>query len=258
MTPNQHGLGWIPDRKDERDYIFQAKVVAPMTLPGHIDLRDECPPIYNQGQLGSCTANALAGAFDFDRAKEGKPFMTPSRLFIYWNERDMEGTIDSDAGAEIRDGVKVLLKDGTPPESEWPYDIAVFTEKPSEQAFTDAEKNLALTYQRILRPSNNPTHDMLVCLSSGYPFVSGISVYESFESPAANTTGIISLPQKDEKLLGGHAILVVGYDITKQQFICRNSWGTGWGDQGYFYLPFAYLEDPNLSSDQWLIRTVEV
>src|SRR6266702_1812120 len=163
MTPNQHGLGWVRDEPDERDYIFQPKVVAPTKLPDHIDLRTACPPVYDQGQLGSCTANALAGAFDFDRKKEGKPFMTPSRLFIYWNERDIEGTVDSDAGAQIRDGVKVLLKDGTAPEAEWPYNIAKFTAKPPKKVFADAEKNQALTYQRILRPKNDPNHDMLAC-----------------------------------------------------------------------------------------------
>ena len=258
MTPKQHGLGWLPDKHDERDYIFQATIVEPTKLPSSIDLRPECPPVYNQGQLGSCTANALSGAFDFDRKKEGKDFMSPSRLFIYWNERDMEGTVSSDAGAMIRDGVKVLLKIGTPPETDWPYDIGNFTVKPSAHAFNDAEKNLALQYQRILRPANDPSHDMLVCLASGYPFVSGITVYESFESEEAATTGVISIPAKSERILGGHAIVVVGFDMDKQLFICRNSWGDGWGDHGYFYLPFAYLEDTSLSSDQWLIRTVEV
>ena len=258
MTPNKHGLGWVPDEPDERDYVFRPKVVAPVKLPKRVDLRSSCPPIYDQGQLGSCTANALAAAFDFDRKKEGRNFMTPSRLFIYWNERDMEGTVDSDAGAQIRDGVKVLLKDGTPPEKEWPYNIAKFTVKPSKKAFTDAEKNQALTYQRILRPENDPTHDMLACLAGGYPFVSGIIVHQSFESPNATKTGVIPLPGRSDPALGGHAIVVVGYDTAKQQFICRNSWGTSWGDSGYFYLPFAYLENASLSSDQWLIRTVEV
>ena len=258
MTPKRHGLGWVPDKPDERDYIFRPKVVAPMKLPPAVDLRTDCPPVYNQGQLGSCTANALGAAFDFDRRKEGKRFMTPSRLFIYWNERNMEGTVDSDSGASIRDGVKVLVKLGTPPETDWPYDIAQFTVRPPEKAYQDAEKNQALQYQRILRPRNDPVHDMLVCLSGGYPFVSGITIYESFESEHAAATGHIPLPAEGEKTLGGHAIVVVGFDASKQHFVCRNSWGDDWGNHGYFYLPFAYLERPEWSSDQWLIRTVEI
>lgn len=258
MTPKQHGLGWIPDHPDERDYIFRPKAVAPVRLPARVDLRSQCPPVYDQGQLGSCTANALAGAFDFDRKKEGKAFMTPSRLFIYWNERDMEGTVSSDAGAEIRDGVKVLIKLGTPPETDWPYDIAEFTVRPPKKAFADAEKNQALVYQRIMRPANDPLQDMLACLSTGYPFVSGIQVYQNFESDQATTTGVIGMPGKHEQLLGGHAILIVGYEQDKKRFICRNSWGETWGDKGYFYLPFPYLESAALAPDQWLIRTVEV
>jgi C1A family cysteine protease len=260
MTPQGHGLGWIPDLPDQRDFLFdaqavRAKVTAP--IPEKIDLRDQCPPIYNQGQLGSCTANALAAAFDFDRHKEGDPFLGPSRLFIYWNEREVEGTTSSDAGARIRDGVKVLRSVGTPPETDWPYIIERFTEKPDARSFADALKNQALTYQRIVTPHDDPTHDMLACLAWGYPFVSGISVYESFESPASVSTGVIPMPNPSEKLLGGHAILVVGYDQTAQHFICRNSWGEAWGDKGYFYLPFAYLTSHGLASDMWVIKTVE-
>lgn len=258
ITPKKHGLGWIPDLPDQRDFTFDAKaelakLVAP--LPKSADLRSKCPPVYNQGQLGSCTANALAAAFDFDRHREGDQFMTPSRLFIYWNERDMEGTVHSDAGARIRDGVKVLRKIGTPPETDWPYDIAEFTKRPNAKSFRDAHKNEALTYQRITMPSNDPTNDMLICVASGYPFVAGITLYESFESPAVTKTGVVPMPAKGEQLLGGHAILVVGYEQGTKRFICRNSWGRSWGDKGYFYLPYAYLTSRGLASDMWVIRT---
>lgn len=258
MTPQQHGLGWVPDVPDQRDYIFQPRVLPPTRLPKRIDLRDKCPPIYDQGQLGSCTAQALAAAFDFDRQRQGKPFMSPSRLFIYWNERDIEGTIDSDAGAMIRDGVKVLVKLGTPREMIWPYDIEKFTLKPTPDAYVEAEKNQALVYQRIMRPQDTPSQDMLLCLSMGYPFVTGFTVYESFESADVARTGLVPMPGPDERVLGGHAIVVVGYDLEKQLFICRNSWGEAWGDKGNFSMPFAYLEDRNLSSDQWTLRSVEV
>jgi C1A family cysteine protease len=200
----------------------------------------------------------LGAAFDFDRKKEGRNFMTPSRLFIYWNERDIEHTTQYDSGAYIRDGIKVLTKLGTPPEKEWPYVISKFTAKPSAKCFSDALKNQSLVYERIVTPAATPANDMLACLASGYPFVTGIVVYESFESDHANATGVIPMPGTSEAQLGGHAILIVGYDQSKQSFIFRNSWGTGWGDKGYGYIPFAYLTNKGLASDMWVIRTVEV
>jgi C1A family cysteine protease len=259
VTPQNHGLGWIPDVPDQRDYIFKPlRVVAPTELSKQVDLRDHLPPVYDQGNLGSCTGQALAAAFDFGRKKQGEPFMSPSRLFIYWNERDSIGTVDSDSGAMLRDGIKVLAKLGTPREAVWPHDISQFTVKPDERAYIEAEKNQALVYQRIMRPPEDRTHDMLLCLGDGFPFVTGFTLYQSFESDEVRRTGIVPMPAMDESMLGGHAVVVVGYDLDKQHFICRNSWGEAWGDKGDFYLPFAYLAHGGLSSDQWTIRTVEV
>lgn len=247
-----HAYGYRPDQRDQRDFTFTATVAK---LPPSVDLRtsDHLPAVYDQGQLGSCTANALAAAFDFDRSKQGGSFLTPSRLFIYWNERDLEGSVDSDAGAAIRDGVKVLKNIGVCAESEWPYEIADFKTKPSDQAFSDAGANEALTYKRV----NRSLSDMRGALASGLPFVAGISVYESFESQTVATTGIVPMPERSEALLGGHAILVVGYDDGPKRFTCRNSWGTGWGIEGYFELPYDYLTHTGLSSDMWVIETVE-
>lgn len=259
ITRKKHGLGWLPDVPDQRDLIFEApRVLPPAKLPRVVDLRPDCPPVYDQGLLGSCTAQALASAFDFNRKKQEQPFMFPSRLFIYWNERDIEGTVDTDSGAMIRDGVKVLVKLGTPKERTWPYDISRFTEKPPKKAFVEAKKNQALSYQRILRPRYNRLQDMMICLSLGFPFVTGFTVYESFESEKVAKTGIVPMPSHDEHILGGHAILVVGYNQHTRRFICRNSWGTDWGDKGDCYLPFEYLEDSGLSSDQWTLRSVEL
>lgn len=260
ITPKGHGLGWIADQPDHRDKIFKPKsemLRMVQQLP-KVDLRPQCRPVFDQGQLGSCTANALAAAFDFDRAKEGRQFMTPSRLFIYWNEREIEGTINQDAGARIRDGVKVLNKIGTPPESLWPYNIDEFAVKPPANDFTVAGQNLVTSYHRIVTPHDDPTRDMLAALAGGLPFVTGISVYASFESASAAKTGLIPLPKTSEALLGGHAILIVGYDTAKQLFSFQNSWGTSWGDNGFGYLPFDYLTNRGLASDMWLLRTVEV
>ncbi len=262
ITPQKRGLGWIPDVPDQRDKIFrplpEALKLTRLAAVTRIDLRDQCPPVYDQGQLGSCTANALAGAFDFDRGKQGHSFMTPSRLFVYWNSRYMEGTIDTDAGATLRDGIKSLNVSGVPPEIDWPYIIDKFRDKPSEKSYQDAQESQTLEYRRIVTPHDDPSHDMLACLNEGYPFVTGIAVYESFETPDTERTGIIPMPEPEERLLGGHAVLVVGYDVGKKHYIVRNSWGSDWGDEGHFYLPFEYLTSKGLASDMWMIKTVEV
>jgi C1A family cysteine protease len=254
MAKTRGAYGWQPDVPDHRDHLYAAPVVHLKALPGAVDLRPKCPPVYDQGQLGSCTANAIAGAIQFDRRKQKlTPDFTPSRLFIYYNERAMEHSIQSDSGAQIRDGIKSVAKLGDCPEPEWPYDIKKFTAKPSKQCYSDASKYQALQYQRVAQVPNQ----LKGCLASGYPFVFGFSVYDAFESDAVAKTGVLNMPGPKEKLLGGHAVLAVGYDDKKQVFIVRNSWGPKWGIKGYFTMPYAYLTDSNLADDIWTIRLVE-
>jgi C1A family cysteine protease len=244
--------GWVPDLPDHRDHFYAAPLVNLGVLPDKMDLRPNCPPVYDQGQLGSCTANAIAAAVEFTLKKEEKTDFLPSRLFIYYNERVMEGTVDSDSGAMIRDGIKSVSKQGDAPETEWPYDIAKFKVKPSAQVYRDAKKHKAMQYQRVIRNLNQ----MKGCLASGFPFVFGFTVYESFESPEVAKTGQVNMPAANEQQIGGHAVLAVGYDDSAQRFIVRNSWGEGWGLAGYFTMPYTYLTDSNLSDDFWTIRAV--
>jgi C1A family cysteine protease len=246
--------GWLPDLPDERDHFYAAPVAATAVLPASADLRPQCPPVYDQGQLGSCTANAIAGAIQFDRLKQQlAQVFVPSRLFIYYNERATEHTVDSDSGAQIRDGIKSVAKLGDCPETEWPYTIARFKTKPSPECYADALRYRVVSYQRLM-----PVLSQLKgCLASGYPFVFGFTVYESFESPQVARTGHASLPGSSERAIGGHAVVGVGYQDAKQWFIVRNSWGSGWGLKGYFTLPYAYLTDENLASDFWTIRVVQ-
>ena len=174
-------------------------------------------------------------------------------MFIYYNERVIEHTVDSDSGAQIRDGVKSVHKLGAPPETDWPYDINQFSQKPPEQAYTDAKNYQAILYQRV-----TPTLGQLKgCLASGYPFVFGFTVYESFESQEMANTGHLGMPGTGEKQLGGHAVLAVGYEDSSQTFIVRNSWGADWGIKGYFTMPYPYLLQGTLASDFWTIRSVE-
>lgn len=244
-------FGWKPDNPDPRDRAF--KVVAPRAVPPLIDLRDQCPPVYNQGNLGSCTANALGAAFQFEQKKQqDKDYFIPSRLFIYYNERAMEGTINQDAGAMIRDGIKTMVKDGVCPETMWPYKECKFTKKPSADCYKVALDNQVLQYLRI-----GSFTEMKQCLADGFPFVFGFSVYDSMMTDTVARTGEVPIPGANEQAVGGHAVMAVGYDDSKNAFIVRNSWGEGWGLKGYFYLPYWFAQTAGQSADYWTIRLVE-
>lgn len=244
------GLGWRPELPDQRDFRF---VERPVGLPAEVDLRSQLPPVYDQGQLGSCTANAIAVHLDFNRQKQGEDFITPSRLFVYYNERVIEKSVESDAGATIRDSVKAIVKYGAPREHAWPYKVTKFAEKPPETAFKQAVKYEAVSYYKLGRSLSALQN----CLALGFPFVIGFTVYDSFYDIGAD--GLMKIPGGSEAVQGGHAVCVVGYKPIngKLHFIVRNSWGRDWADKGYFYMPSDYLMNPQLSSDFWTLRQVK-
>lgn len=246
-------FGWIPDLPDQRDFLYAAPMPYQADIPPKVDTRSVCPAVYDQGQLGSCTANAIGGAIEFDQKKQKSMEFVPSRLFIYYNERVIEGTVNQDAGAQIRDGIKSVAKAGAPPETDWPYDITKFTNKPSDTAYSDAAKHLVTSYQRLVQELNT----MRGCLASGYPFVFGFTCYESLESQQVAQTGVLPMPHATDKPIGGHAVVCVGYDDDERVFFVRNSWGSKWGQQGYFTMPYAYLTNPRLAADFWTIRSVQ-
>jgi C1A family cysteine protease len=253
MADVNKGMGWVPDLPDGRDLLYAAPPKPLVKLPDKVDLRDKCPPVYDQGELGSCTANAIGAALEFDQIKQRQKAFTPSRLFIYYNERAMEGSVDSDSGAMIRDGVKSVAKRGAPKEDTWPYEIERFRDKPNKAAYTEGKKNQAILYMRV----NQTLGQMKGCLAEGFPFVFGFTVYTSFLGGQVAKTGKVPMPRANERVEGGHAVLAVGYDEDEQRFIVRNSWGPKWGMSGYFTMPYPYLVQPSLSRDFWTIRRVE-
>lgn len=247
------GYGWVPDLPDHRDTLYGAVRRVPAKLPRSVDLRPQCSPVEDQGDLGSCTGNSIAGAVEFLEQKDGVPLTNVSRLFIYYNERVVEHTVNSDSGAMIRDGIKTLVKQGVCSEKKWPYVISNFTSKPSAACYKEALNHQVTAYARL-----QTVDEMRVCLAGGYPFVFGFTVYQSFESQQVAKTGVVPMPNKSkEKVLGGHAVLAVGYDDAKKCFLVRNSWGPNWGMKGYFTMPYDYLADRNLSDDFWTIRRQE-
>lgn len=239
---------WIPDRADPRDKLYQAPRRF-LGLPLRVDLRPACSPVEDQGSLGSCTGNASVGALEFLERKFGGRFEDLSRLMAYYNGRKIEGTVRQDSGCEIRDVIKGLAKVGTCTEALYPYDVRRFTRAPSKAALADAAGRKITSYHRIagLDP-------LRACLAEGYPVVFGFTVYASFESDEVARTGVLSMPAKNERELGGHAVLAVGYDDAKRALIVRNSWGEGWGQKGYFEMPYGYIENASLSDDFWTVR----
>lgn len=252
MTKTKRCYGWVPDLPDHRDIMYSAVHKIPAELPPLVDLRPTCSPVENQEELGSCTANALVGALEFLENKDKIPYTDLSRLFVYYNERVIEHTTSSDSGAMIRDGIKTLAKQGICSEKIWPYDISKFSDKPGHNCYKEATKHRITTYSRL-----QAIDEMRTCIADGYPFVFGFTVYQSFESQEVAQTGIVQLPQPGEQPLGGHATLSVGYDDSQKRFTVRNSWGSDWGIQGYFTIPYDYLANNNLADDFWTIRRGE-
>ena len=244
--------GWIPDLPDARDLVYQLPRKAG-PVPPSADLRSGCPVVYDQGDLGSCTANAIGAAIEFDQMKQKLAYTVPSRLFIYYNERALEGTIDTDSGAQIRDGIKTVAAQGACPEPMWPYLEASFANRPPAPCYKYGKLHPAVQYARVAQDPGQ----MKAILAAGYPFVFGFTVYESFESDAVAKSGIVPMPSSTETVLGGNAVMAVGYDDASQRFLVRNSWGSGWGMGGYFTIPYGYLTDSNLADDFWVIRVVK-
>ncbi len=263
-----HRYNWKPDFPDHRDFSFALRTSQVKALPFKIDLRPQCSPVFDQGKIGSCTGNSLAGALEFLQLKELKDrspdvkdpqvlipgkFACFSRLFIYYNERALEGQTDLDRGAALRDGVKSLVQWGACRESLCKYTAAQVFKKPLASAYKDALPHRITQYLRL-----EGLEDVRQCLAQGYPVSFGFSVFESFETPQVMKTGIMPMPDPSERFMGGHAVLAVGYDDESRHLIVRNSWGDKWGQKGYFMMPYGVIESgrggAKMAQDFWTLR----
>lgn len=255
LTPRRVSrYGWRPDSLDGRDHLLAVRPSS--VLPVEVDLEPTLPSPYDQLQIGSCTANAVAALLEHAFMAEGGKPITPSRLFIYYCERVLEHTTREDAGAEIRDGLKVVSKLGAPPETDWPYvdDGKAFAKRPPTKAYKHGKVFKATAYAKV------PQAQLAIqtVLSQGTPIAYGFTVYQAFEGPEVASSGIVPMPAAGEAQLGGHAVVLCGYKTINGQlyFKVRNSWGAGWGLGGYFYMPAAYVLDASLSSDFWCVTAV--
>ena len=261
LTPRR--FGWVRDKDDERDH----KYLPPEDLiPDTSSLREKMPAVLNQENLGSCTANALANAVRFCEKEERHRNTPESRLFIYYNERALEGTVDKDCGAEIRDGIKTINENGVCAESIWPYDVTAFKIKPPKECYDQARLHKALRYLSL---EQNVEH-MRTCLNSGFPIIIGFDVFASIDSVETAKTGTVPDPPTPvsggeggggggavEKPIGGHCVLLTGYDDNTKRFEFQNSWGKGWGKEGFGTLSYEYMTNPDLASSLWTVRFVE-
>jgi C1A family cysteine protease len=267
MPSKKRRLNWKPDLPCAHDkkYALHPEKLAATPDVTAVDLRSKCSPIEDQGDLGSCTGHAIVGNLEFLELQEIAANMAAaqspevfdvatfdpiSRLYIYYNERQIEGDVSSDAGATLSDGTQAVQTYGVCRESLWPYSDALAFRKPSDQCYAEGVQHKVLFAYRL-----NDLDDMKTCLKNGFPFVMGIGVYDSFMSPEVEATGQVPMPNlQTETLQGGHAVCCVGFNDQAGHLIVRNSWGTSWGDGGYFYLPYAYATDLDLTSDLWTLR----
>lgn len=282
ISPGGRKYDWHPDLPDPRDKLF-SETTIPLTLPPkERDLRPDMPPVYDQRTIGSCTANALCGIFDFHQVRQLKEegqgpqefdprqYHPSSRLFLYGLEREMIGTFNEDSGAFLRDGIKSLWRVGLCREALHPYQNSYLFQRPSDEAKAEAVKHRITDYFRLKNIA-----EMKACIAAGLPFAFGFMVFESFESEHTKRTGVVIMPNvQQERDYGGHAVAAVGYKDTdtlpdgrpiepmviypggpvhQGYFIVRNSWGPGWGDGGHFFMPYNYFT-PDLSDDFWSFR----
>ena len=240
----------VKDILDLRDILYSNRhIVDSQVLPKNIDLRNKCSPIVDQGQLGSCTANAIvSGLREYVIINnERSPLVRMSRLYLYWWERYSEGTVNEDSGASLRDGMKILQQKGVCTEATRPYDINKFTVVPTNLENNEAKKYTIPGYQRL-----NSISDIKHALCNDHLVAFSIVIYESFEN-SIGSNGIVPIPQANEQELGGHAMCIVGYNDTLLggSFIVRNSWGTNWGANGYCYIPYTMYK---YIMDAWTVK----
>lgn len=236
-----------------RDYRAQANVAS---LPRRVDLRPRCSAVEDQGQLGSCTANAMVGAVEFLERAQGKPALDLSRLFVYFNARRAAGCVEVDSGATIAGAMAAFLAFGAPPEAVWPYQPAAFMMTPDAGAYREGLAHQPAEYARV-----DGLDAVKGALARQHPVVFGIQLPERCYEEAGRT-GRMPTVTEDEVAAarqggGGHSMLLVGYDLDEGALIVRNSWGAGWGDNGYFLMPFDVLETGSGPGDTWILGQLE-
>lgn len=273
-------FGWLPDLPSIADYTVEHRKVKPLlvkvykagdkdVLPAKADLRSWCSPVEDQRDLGSCTANAGVGIVEYYERRAFGRHINASRLFLYKTTRELQRST-GDTGAFLRTTMEAMVLFGLPPEDYWPYVVADFDREPSAFLYSFGQNYQALSYYR-LDPAGTAKPALLdqirANLASGLPAMFGFTVYNSYIQASVANKGAIPYPVKGDKVVGGHAVVAAGYDDALQikngsakatvgALLIRNSWGTGWGDGGYGWLPYEYVLK-GLATDWWALISQE-
>ncbi len=243
--------GYRPEQRQADDQIFSSQRFGQGNLPTKVDLRPYLTPVENQGATNSCTANAMAGAYEYLAKRLQGKADDVSRLFIYYNARALDGDPSIDEGTYLQSCIQVLQKYGACSERTWNFDPDRIFDQPDDPSYNEAADFLVETAERV----DVDLDTMRSCLAEGYPFAFGLQLFGSFQK--VGSTGLVPMPDRDrEKHDGGHAMLCVGYSDHDRVFIVRNSWGDDWGDRGYCYIPYTYMTDAELNSDCWTIHQI--
>lgn len=253
--PVDYSFGWKPSAPDHRDVYYTAPRSLAASLPSKVDLTEGWSnpvwnPIWSQGNIGSCGPHTACADVVFAALKQQNlsSCPMPSRLFTYYTTRMIMGTTNYDSGVDNRSLVKSLAQYGWCDETMWPYNTAKFRQTPPQECFQQAKSRRISQYLAV----SQSLEDMQTCLAGGDPFIFGFSVYESIYS--VESTGNIPYPKRSERMVGGHDVLVTGYDTQLGVFFIRNSWGPNWGRGGMGTIPMSYATNPNLASDFWTVR----
>lgn len=244
----QRSYGWKKQPDDYRDWKFNLDV-ADVSFPAAFDLRNDMPPVWDQGNTNTCTAHAAGAAYEYQLNQQKLQDFMPSRKFLYYNERLLEGDTSQDDGATIRDAVKALAQYGTLPEHYWPFSEDV-RKAPDQASYQIAIKNVVTSYEAVQQ-----SHTFIkAAIQSRHPVIFGFLVPQSFEEESVASTGVMQASADTERTVGGHATLVVGWDDTRKAYLIRNSWGPDWGIGGYFWMPYEFLLDDQKAFDFWIIK----
>lgn len=248
-------LNWKKGPEDSRDYKSVRRLSAPVELPSEFELEKQIP-IYDQYDIGSCVANSAASCYRFESAQViGNFSFNPSRLFVYYNARKLQGWEREDSGAYIRDGFKAMNKWGLANENVWPYVTRDFAKEPTSQVYSDGLNNVIVKYARVEQTETALKETLLTGAAVSF----GFNVYNSFMSGTWDTTtGMMPLPKSTERVIGGHAVTIIGYNDAKKAFLIQNSWGTSWGLKGKFWMPYSFLLDGSECDDFWAIETIKI
>jgi C1A family cysteine protease len=254
---------WVRD-----DVTEGLKVSRPWLTPVHVNkvnkvkdvnsvdlsLTSNRTPIIDQGALGSCGECSALSALAYQTRKQGiKIGNVFSILFLYYNVRAREGTISTDSGSQLSDVMLCLQHQGVCSSALWPYNINKFRDRPTTECYNNGMKHMVSKFYKIHQTIDNIKQTLI----KGFTIVFGFIVYSSFESNYTLSTGKMIMPKKGESILGGHAVEMVGFNDRTQYVKFKNSWGVDCGDKGYFYMPYAYVLNPQYASDFYVIESVK-